>query len=206
MEVSRLNADVRRLANILDRLPAPEERPAFIVVSGLPGTGKSYFCRRLAERLGYPILESDALRRELFPSPVYSAAESAYLFRAIHRLIEQMLSKGLPLILDATNLSEWHRRHLYDIARQTGARLVLVRVVAPPGLVKSRLEARAAAGGTFSDADWAVYRKLKPTADRIRRRHFTVDTSRDITPALDEIVKKVKIEKEIPDGDKSRRG
>jgi len=176
MKVSPLNADARRLARVLDRLPDPEERPAFIVVSGLPGTGKSYFCRRLAERLGYPILESDALRRELFPSPVYSAAESAYLFRTIHRLIEEMLGKGIPLILDATNLSERYRRVLYDIARRTGAGLVLVRIVAPPGLVKSRLEARSATGDCLSDAGWAVYRKLRPTADRIRRRHFTVDT------------------------------
>jgi hypothetical protein len=206
MVVSRLNADVRRLARVLDRFPAPEERPAFIVVSGLPGAGKSHFCRRLAERLGYPVLESDALRRELFPAPVYSAAESAYLFRAIHRLIEEMLSKGIPLILDATNLSEWHRRRLYDIARRTGARLVLARIVAPPALVKSRLEARAAAGETLSDAGWEVYRKLRPTVDRIRRRHFTVDTSRDITPALDDIVREVTKAKEIPDADKSRRG
>jgi predicted kinase len=192
MEVSHASADVRRLAGVLGHLPTPRSRPAFIVVSGLPGTGKSYFCRRLAERLAYPVLESDALRKELFPTPVYSAAESARLFRAIHGLIEGLLGSGIPVILDATNLSERHREGLYAIAGRTGARQVLVRVVAPPPLVKSRLEARAAAGGSFSDADWTVYRKLEPTVDRIRRRHFTVDTSRDITPALDEIVGDVK--------------
>jgi predicted kinase len=189
MEVSHVTADARRLAGALGRLPAPRPRPAFIVVSGLPGTGKSYFCRRLAERLAYPVLESDALRKELFPTPTYSAAESARLFRAIHGLIEGLLGRGVPVILDATNLSERHRESLYAIAGRTGARLVMVRIVAPPELVKSRLEARAAAGGAISDAGWAVYRKLKPTADRIRRRHLTVDTSRDITPALDEIVR-----------------
>ncbi len=92
--------------------------------------------------------------------------------------------------MDATNLAERHRRLLYDIAGRTGARLVLVHVVAPPEVVKTRLEARAAAAA--SDADWEVYRKLKLTAERIRRPHFTVDTSRDITPALDEIVREVK--------------
>jgi predicted kinase len=189
MEVSQLNADARRLARALGRLPEPEPRPAFIVVSGLPGTGKSYLCRRLAERLGYPVLESDALRKRLFRAPVYSAAESARVFRAIHGLIEDLLGKGVPLILDATNLAERHRRVLYDIAKRTGSRLVLVRVVAPPEVVKSRLEARA---GETSDADWEVYRKLEPTAEKIRRPHFTVDTSRDITPAMDEIAREVK--------------
>jgi predicted kinase len=192
MEVSHASADARRLAGVLGQLPAPRSRPAFTVVSGLPGTGKSYFCRRLAERLAYPVLESDALRKELFPAPVYSAAESARLFRAIHGLIEGLLGRGIPVILDATNLSERHREDLYAIAGRTGARLVLVRVVAPPELVKSRLEARAAAGAALSDADWTVYRKLEPTVDRIRRRHFTVDTSRDITPALEKIVGELK--------------
>jgi predicted kinase len=192
MEVSRIDAAARRLAVALGRLPAPEARPAFIVVSGLPGTGKSYLSRRLAERLGYPVLESDALRKKLFRAPVYSPEESGYLFRAVHRLIEDLLGQGTPVILDATNLSERHRRVLYGIAERTGARLVLVGVVAPPEVVKRRLEARAGDGETASDADWEVYRKLKPTADRIRRPHHTVDTSRDITPALDEIVREVK--------------
>ena len=190
MEVSQLDADARRLAGALGRLPPKEARPAFIVVSGLPGTGKSYLSQRLAERLGYPVLESDALRKRLFRVPVYSAAESAYLFRAIHGLIEDLLGKGIPLILDATNLAERHRRVLYDIAGRTGARLVLVRVIAPPEVVKSRLEDRAA--GEVSDADWEVYRKLEPTAEKIRRPHFTVDASLDITPVLDEIASEVK--------------
>jgi predicted kinase len=190
MEVSQLNADARRLAAVLGKLPPKEARPAFIMVSGLPGTGKSTLSRRLAQRLGYPVLESDAIRKRLFRGPVYSAAESAYLFRAIHGLIEDLLGKGIPLIMDTTNLAERHRKVLYDITERTGARLFLARVVAPPEVVKSRLDARAA--GEASDADWEVYRKLEPTAEKIRRPHFIVDTSVDITPALDKIVRAVK--------------
>jgi predicted kinase len=63
-------------------------KPAFITVSGLPGTGKSYFCTRLAERLSFLILESDALRKVLFPSPSYSQQESSRIFKASHLLIE----------------------------------------------------------------------------------------------------------------------
>jgi hypothetical protein len=186
-------ADARRLAGGLGRLPAPEARPAIIVVSGLPGTGKSYFSRRLAERLPFLVLESDALRKNLFPAPTYGADESAYLFRIIHYLIEELLRKGISIILDATNLSERHRERLYNIAERLNARLVLVRVEAPPEVVQERLKARSAKSGTAdkSDADWAVYQKLRPTAEKIRRRHFAVDTSRDVTPVLDKIVREV---------------
>jgi dephospho-CoA kinase len=39
------------------------------VASGLPGTGKSFFCRKLADKLSFLILASNALRKILFPSP-----------------------------------------------------------------------------------------------------------------------------------------
>jgi predicted kinase len=188
--VSQLVSDLQRLTDGLGELPEPVVRPPFVVVSGLPGTGKSCFCARLAERLPFVILESDALRKTLFSPPIYSPEESARLFRTLHLLIERLLEKGVPLILDATNLSERDRERLYNIADRLDARLILVRMEAPPELVYKRLEARKngeAAGN--SDADWAVYRKMKPTVEKISRRHYVADSLRDITPVLDKVVR-----------------
>jgi len=191
VEHSRLDADVQRLTESLGQLPEPVAEPVFIVVSGLPGTGKSYFCSRLAERLPFVILESDALRKNLFSSPSYSSQESSFLFQAVHLLIEKLLKKGTSLILDATNLSERYREHLYRIADHLNVKLVLVRVEAPPEVVYQRLKARAGNPEDKSDADWAVYQKMESSVQKIRRNHYAVDTSRDITPVLDKIVREV---------------
>jgi predicted kinase len=186
-------SDAKRLSESLGQLPEPVVKPAFIVVSGLPGTGKSYFCSKLAERLPFIILESDALRKTLFPSPTYSPPESSRLFQAIHHLIEGLLKRGIPLILDATNLSERYRERLYNIADRLNAKLVLVRVEAPPEVVYQRLKHRSEENDSrsSSDADWAVFQKMKPAVQKIRRNHFAVDTSRDITPVLGKIVREV---------------
>ena len=193
MEDIRIISDAQRLSESLGQLPDPMVEPAFIVVSGLPGTGKSYICGKLAERLPFIILESDALRKTLFPSPTYSLAESSQLFQAIHHLIEELLKKGVPLILDATNLSERYRERLYNIADRLNVKLILVRVEAPPEVVFQRLKARAEGTNpeNKSAADWAVFQKMKPTVEKIRRNHYAVDTSRDITPVLDKIVREV---------------
>ena len=135
------------------------------------------------------MLESDALRRVLFLLPDYSQRESARLFRACYRLIETLLREGISVILDATNLAERYRVELYHIADKTNAKLILVRVTAPPSLVRTRLEARIKTPGARSDADWEVYKAMKPTVERIVRWHFTVDTSRDIAPVIEKIVK-----------------
>ncbi len=191
MQQSQPVSDVERLAESLGQLPEPVVEPTLIVVSGLPGTGKSYFCSQLAQRLPSLILESDALRKTLFSSPNYSQQESSQLFQATHLLTERLLAKGIPIILDATNLSERHRERLYNIADRLGARLILVWVEAPPEVVRQRLEARKEGANPVekSDADWEVYQRMKPGVQKIRRHHFVVDTSRDIAPVLDKIVR-----------------
>ena len=189
MEDTRLISDVERLLERLGQLPEPAAEPVFIMVSGLPGTGKSYFCSKLAERLPVVILESDALRKALFPSPSYSPQESLHLFRVCHLLIERLLKRGISLTFDATNLSERNREHLYSIAERLDVRLILVRVEAPPEIVHQRLKVRQGEAESKSDADWEVYRRMKPSVDKIRRNHYAVDTSGDITPVLDKIVR-----------------
>jgi len=191
---SQLISDVQQLTDGLGGLPEPVVKPAFVAVSGLPGTGKSYFCSKLVERLPFVILESDALRKELFLSPSYSPPESARLFQALHLLIERLLRKGISLILDATNLSERYRERLYSIADRLDVRLVLVRVEAPPEVVYERLRTRleGANPGNKSDADWVVCQRMKPSVQKISRNHYAVDTSRDITPVLDKIVREVR--------------
>ena len=191
MEDAQLVSDVQRLTVSLGQLPEPVAEPVFIAVSGLPGTGKSYFCNRLAERLSIIILESDALRKTLFSSPNYSLQESSHLFRAVHLLIEGLLRKGVSLILDATNLSERYREYLYSIADRLSVKLILVRVEAPPQVVHERLKARQENSEGKSDADWTVYQRMKPSVQRIHRNHYAVDTSRDITPVLNKIVREV---------------
>lgn len=189
VQQSQLLSDVKQLTESLGQLPEPVVKPCFIVVSGLPGTGKSYFCSKLEERLSFLILESDALRKTLFPAPSYSRQESSRLFQTIHVLIERLLKRGVPLILDATNLSERYREHLYSIADRLDAKLILVRVEARPEVVHERLKNRLEHSEAKSDADWAIYQRMEPTIQKIRRNHYAVDTSRDITPVLDKIMR-----------------
>jgi predicted kinase len=193
MKATRPADDVSVLKQSLPPLPEPVANPALIFVSGLPGTGKSFFCRRLAERIDLVILESDSLRKRLFPAPSYSKEESIQLFRACHGLVEELLRKSISVALDATNLEEHNREQLYHIADQSGARLVIVRMEAPPEVVQQRMERRARKEdqADHSEAGWNVYSKMKPTVEKIGRNHFAVDSSKDITPFIDKIVRLV---------------
>ena len=189
VDSSRITSDSVQLLESLGQPPEPVAEPFIVAVSGLPGTGKSFVSQRLREKLQAIILESDALRKVLYPHPAYTAEESAHLFASIHTLISRLLEKGVPVILDATNLSEHNREYLYNIAKHLGAKLIMVKVKAPQDVVKQRLAERRAAATGKSDADWTIYQKLKPTEENIRRKHYVIDTSQDISPIIGKIVK-----------------
>ena len=194
MQQEQVLSDVQRLREALPELPEPVAKPFLVVVSGLPGTGKSYFSRKLANHLPFVILASDALRKTLFPSPKYDVGENQRLFSALHLLIEDLLSISMPVLLDATNLVERHRERLYHIADKFRVKLILVRVDTPSEVVQKRLEARVEGADPqdMSDADLSVYQRMRSRAQRIRRNHFAVDTSKDITPVIEKIVREAK--------------
>ena len=100
---------------------------------------------------------------------------------------------GIPVILDATNLSERNREQLYRIADKTEAKLILVQIKAPSELVYKRLRNRKTGmdPGNRSDADWNVYNKMKPEVDIINRNHYVIDTSGDIDPLIAKIIKAI---------------
>jgi hypothetical protein len=182
--------DADRLEASLGGLPRAVRRPALVILIGLPGSGKSHFARRLAGRYPAAILDSDALRGVLYKSPRHTDQENARLFPAIHVLVRRLLDRGVSVVLDATNLKEEHRKPLYRLAREAGARLVIVRLRAPFAVMRERLAKRDAARNPLdrSTADLLVLERMRHDYERPRRPYFVVDTSQDARHDLDKIV------------------
>jgi len=185
---------VQELRGELKDVPEPRANPAFVLVCGLPGAGKSYFSRRLAEQLPGIIVESDALRKRLRPSPTYSAQESQWLFSICHLLIEDLLREGITVIHDATNLIEKHRERLYRMCERLNIKPIVVWVEAPREIIIERFRDRAMGMDPLdsSDADWSVYARMKAKIEKIRRNYFLADTSRDIDPVVRKVAREAK--------------
>ena len=181
--------DAAYLMSRLSTLPASSAQPVMVLLSGLPGTGKSYFARQMASRCPIVILESDAIRKELFPKPTYETAEHARTFSALHRITEELLRQNISVLIDATNLIERNRKVLYNIAEGCRAKLILVSITAPSHVVRKRLEQRGRSDGREdkSDAGWDVYLKLEPSMEPIVREHYVVDTSGDTQQVMEQV-------------------
>ncbi len=173
----------------------PVTQAVFVVLCGLPGSGKSYLARRLQPLLPATIVETDYVRRILFRQPCYSAPESAWVYAVCHALIERSLLRNESVIFDGTNLVERNREVLYHIASATKAKLVLVRIEASEELIQQRMARRVLGEDSddHSEADLAVYAKLRQTDEAIGRPHLVIDTTSDIHQSVQQILSECRL-------------
>lgn len=157
-----------------------------VVMVGLPGAGKSFLARQIAAEIGAELIQTDAVRREMFPHPRYVPREMAAVYQTCHRRIAAALAQKHRVVFDATNLHERGRALLYRLADQHGASLFVMAAYAPEPVIYARLRSREASRdpGELSDADVTVYRRMRPRAEPVRRPHIVANTTVSPSPVL----------------------
>jgi adenylylsulfate kinase len=145
-------------------------------ITGLPGSGKSVLARAAAERLrarGLPVtvLELDAIRRIVTPTPTYSDAEREVVYRLLVFMAAVLTDAEVPVIIDATA----HRRRWRDLARALIPRFAEVQLECPLAVAQEREQTRRGGhaprgiyarsgqpGATVPGVDQAYERALAP--------------------------------------------
>jgi predicted kinase len=158
-----------------------------IIVCGLPGSGKSSLSKQLAKRFSAVHLNSDAIRKELFPKPSYSEEEKKTVYMEMARQAGEILGRGNNVIADATFSRKEYRRVLDAVAARTGTAVFTIKCILHEGETRKRLEMRKMSGKNPSDADYDVYVKLKETFEPLEGPHLEVDYMRP----KKEVLKKV---------------
>jgi aminoglycoside phosphotransferase family enzyme/predicted kinase len=175
-------------------------KPRLVVMMGLPGVGKTFVARRLAERIDAFHLLSDSIRKQLLGIPVGQRQTDDYgkgiykgdigkkTYAEMMRRARVFLSAGSSVIMDATFLHEDMRSSARGIAAKVGAPAVFVFADCPERVVKSRLRRRSGEY-SFSDANLDVYRAMKSRfkPPRASREVVRIDTSQPLKRSLSKI-------------------
>jgi uncharacterized protein len=140
-----------------------------VLVGGLPGTGKSALAGEIASRLGFTVLSSDRIRKELagiapgqhaaeeFGAGLYAPAWTDRTYAELISRAAELLAMGESVVLDATWSAPDHRESAAALARQAAAELVQLECTAPAQVAASRIDRRP---DDVSDATPAIAARL----------------------------------------------
>lgn len=128
-----------------------------IVMSGLPGVGKSALAEALGRSLHAPVLSVDPVEAAMWRAGIdrrQPTGLAAYV--VVEALARKILSLGQRVIVDAVNDVEEARRQWRGVALQTGVVLRYLEVICSDhALHRQRLEGRRRDIDGFVEPTWA---------------------------------------------------
>jgi aminoglycoside phosphotransferase family enzyme/predicted kinase len=148
-----------------------------VLVGGAPGTGKSTVAGALAARLGWLVLRSDEVRKDVtgvgratgsaadVDRGIYSSDVTGRTYSELLRRAELALGAGESVILDATWSDASWRRCAVRLADEAAADLVELRCDVASDIASARITRRVADGSDESDADALVARAIRSRFD-----------------------------------------
>ncbi|HWO43451.1 MAG TPA: AAA family ATPase [Candidatus Eisenbacteria bacterium] len=146
-------------------------KPFVVLVGGLTGSGKSTLARALGERMGVPVINSDAVRKSIaggagetivpFEAGIYSREMTEATYAAMLEKAEKELGAGNGVILDATFGRRVDRERVRGLAKRYSAPLTIIHCLASERSTKARLARRGAEGRDISDGRWEIYVRQK---------------------------------------------
>jgi predicted kinase len=160
--------------------------PVVLLVRGLSGSGKSTIAELISQEIGSPLLQTDVIRREMFPEPMtnapyndglYSLENRERVYGTVHARAEKLVAQGRSVVLDGTYLAHEMRQEAADIAKRNGAELVCIRCDCPEALAIDRISTRAHGQKTDSDARPDFRRLQRKEEDPPNVATISVDTS-----------------------------
>ena len=159
-----------------------------ILISGLPGTGKSRISRELSSKLAAVHISSDSIRKKMLEKRTYSEEEKALIYKEMVSQVSSSLSEGKNVVADATFYRESLRREMREAANNAGTDFFIVECILPEEKVKERISSRR---GGDSEAKFAEYLIVKKAFEPFTGQRITIDTSLSVEESVQTILRSV---------------
>lgn len=146
-----------------------------LIVFGLPGSGKSFFAKRLASKFDAEYINSDQLRKELNLSGKYSLMDKSIVYKEMEKLAEGYIQSNRFVVVDATFHLQEFRDKFISLSKRLFCPFYMIEIVADDELIKKRVSMPR----KDSEADYAVFQLLKKEFDSVDSPHLTIRSTGD---------------------------
>lgn len=157
-----------------------------IVVSGLPGSGKSTIAEGIAEKLALPIFSVDPIESSILRSGIPKSFETGLAAYVVaETLAGEQLALGLSAIIDAVSPVHESRDMWHKLARTHNARLIVIECVLDPAIHRKRIEARVRNIPGIPEVTWDDVENRRKEYLEWQEERLILDTSDSIENCLD---------------------
>jgi len=155
-----------------------------VIVTGLPGTGKTTLARQLAANFDAVHLNTDIIRAALGLRGQYDQATKEKVYAEMLLQTEKVLKNQGRVVVDATFYKEALRAPYRALEKQYFQRMYWIEVQAEEAVIKERVNKKR----TYSEADFEVYQAVKVMYEPLKDPHLVLHTDQQ---SLGEMIERV---------------
>jgi predicted kinase len=155
-----------------------DQKSLLIVVSGLPGLGKSTAAEDIARKIKFPVFSVDPIESAILKSGISRSFETglaAYL--VAEALAAEQLCLGISVIIDAVSPVQEARDIWRGLADIYQSRLIIIECVLNADLHKQRIEARVRNISGIPEVTWDDVEKRRKEYLEWKEDRLILDTS-----------------------------
>lgn len=154
------------------------------LIMGLPGTGKTYLAKALAERWELPHSNTDGIRAEHGLMGDYDPETKERVYELLLQWMMDHARQGEDVVVDATFVKKELRDRFIRPLEREGLPYILIRMVADRSVIEERVQKDR----PDSEAGIEVHDKLKEAMDPVERDHIVLDSGKE---ELDDMLERI---------------
>ena len=139
-----------------------------IMITGLPGSGKTTFAKALADSLNAVHLNTDIIRTRMGRRGKYDETAKSIIYAKMLKQTESYLHRGEGVVVDATFYKAALRKPYRQLAKKYKKQLIWIKVTALESVIKERMQQKR----HYSEADFEVYLTIKDIYEPLEEGHL----------------------------------
>jgi predicted kinase len=164
-----------------------------IIVSGLPGSGKSTIAESIAAKLSLPVFSVDPIESSIIKAGINKSFETgvaAYLVAGT--LASEQLKLGLSVVIDAVSGVKPARDLWHDLSEKHKAQLVIIECTLDSVLHKQRIEARVRNLHGIPEVTWESVQGRRKEYLPWEEERLVLDTALGIEDNIEKAIEYIK--------------
>ena len=153
--------------------------PTLIVLSGLPGSGKSVLAESLSRELSVPIFSIDAIEAAMWRAGLAKTETGVAAYEVAQALADEHLRLRHSVIVDAVNPAEAPRAAWRNLAAKHRVSLKIIECVcSDETMLRQRIESRVHSTAATHELTWARLQQRRAEYEAWTDPRLVLDTSR----------------------------